>query len=178
VASDDGCARPGRLGRGVRATEVEPAVDAIWADHLRTSLWSDVPDEARQLLGDLAEHEVPTGVVSNAEGQVQASAERAGLARLVRVIVDSAVVRVAKPDPGIFEIGAKVIGVPLRETVYVGESESADVRGAHAAGADAIRFDGLVSNDSPSGAEAVAKKLEQNEAPMAGARRAKAGAAL
>jgi putative hydrolase of the HAD superfamily len=58
------------------------------------------------------------------------------------VILDSAVVGVAKPDPAIFRIALDALGVPAGQTVlHVGDSLRYDVAGAHAAGLQPVHMD-------------------------------------
>jgi FMN phosphatase YigB (HAD superfamily) len=85
-------------------------------------------------------------VVSNSEGRARETLTEVDVARYFVAIVDSGVVGISKPDPAIFEVAARALDLPLSALVHVGDSESADVVGAHAAGAYAIRFDGLVPN--------------------------------
>jgi len=60
----------------------------------------------------------------------------------VGVVVDSAVVGVAKPDPAIFGIALDALGVTCRETVlHVGDSLRYDVAGALAAGLEPVHLD-------------------------------------
>ncbi|MGH3191342.1 MAG: HAD family hydrolase [Streptosporangiaceae bacterium] len=73
-------------------------------------------------------------------GADQAGADGAGVP--VGVIIDSAVVGVAKPDPAIFRIALDALGVPPSGTVlYVGDSLRYDVAGALAAGLQPVHFD-------------------------------------
>ena len=82
------------------------------------------------------------GVVSNAAGQVAAELARAGVCQVgagagtaMRVIVDSTVVGVAKPDPAIFDHALTAFaGVPRERIAYVGDSITMDVCGSAAAG--------------------------------------------
>jgi len=97
---------------------------------------------------------VPIGVVSNSDGSVEADLRSAGLCYAPRpaepvpgavpvgVIIDSAVVGVAKPDPGIFAIALSALGVPPGQTVlHVGDSLRYDVAGALAAGLQPVHMD-------------------------------------
>jgi putative hydrolase of the HAD superfamily len=60
----------------------------------------------------------------------------------VGVVVDSAVVGVAKPDPAIFGIALEALGVPASGTVlHVGDSLRYDVAGALAAGLEPVHLD-------------------------------------
>ncbi len=109
---------------------------------------------------------LPLGIVSNSDGTVQGQLLAAGLCYVpaepttpaelttpatppaggagvpVGVIVDSAVVGVAKPDPAIFGIALDALGVPASSTVlFVGDSLRYDVAGAIAAGLQPVHFD-------------------------------------
>jgi putative hydrolase of the HAD superfamily len=129
----------------------------------------DVADEAAQLLGRtrtahlwrwpipdsvaglrlMHEAGVPLGVVSNASGQIEAVLARSGVCQVgegpnvpVRVVVDSHVVGVAKPDPGIFEPAlAHFAGIARGRIAYVGDSVTMDVHGARAAGLHPVLLD-------------------------------------
>ena len=58
------------------------------------------------------------------------------------VIIDSAVVGVAKPDPAIFAIALKALNVPAGPNVlHVGDSLRYDVAGARAAGLQPVHMD-------------------------------------
>jgi len=58
------------------------------------------------------------------------------------VILDSAVVGVAKPDPGIFRIALDALNVPADGTaLHVGDSLRYDVAGALAAGLQPVHMD-------------------------------------
>jgi putative hydrolase of the HAD superfamily len=68
----------------------------------------------------------------------------------VGVVVDSAVVGVAKPDPAIFGIALEALGVPASGTVlHVGDSLRYDVAGALAAGLEPVHLDPHAGRASP-----------------------------
>ena len=70
----------------------------------------------------------------------------------VGVVIDSAVVGVAKPDPAIFSIALDAIGVPASQTVlYIGDSLRYDVAGAIAAGLQPVHLDPYGFCPLPSG---------------------------
>ena len=97
-------------------------------------LW-DVPiDGAAECLTRLRDAGVRVGVVSNADGRVEAALQRAGLAPLLEVIVDSGVVGVAKPDPRIFDHALEPLGLRAERTWYVGDTVAYDAAAAEAAG--------------------------------------------
>jgi len=97
----------------------------------------------------LHEAGLPIGVVSNASGQIEELLLRGGVCQVgpgehvpVLVIIDSHVVGVAKPDPGIFQHALDVFpGIERSRIAYVGDSVTMDIGGARAAGLHAILLD-------------------------------------
>ncbi len=133
---------------GVAEAHREHAAELL--NHTRTPLlWRWPIPESLRALGELARAGVPMGVVSNAAGQVAAELARAGVCQVgegvgaaMRVIVDSAVVGVAKPDPAIFDHALEHFdGVPRERIAYVGDSVTMDVGGAAAAGLHPVLVD-------------------------------------
>jgi putative hydrolase of the HAD superfamily len=87
---------------------------------------------------------VRVAVISNSDGSVEGSLGEAGLASLFEEILDSEVVGVKKPDPGIFHLALERLGMNAASTWYVGDSEYHDVAGALSAGlARALLIDPL-----------------------------------
>src|SRR5262245_2473089 len=87
------------------------------------------------------------GVISNSNGSVRLALERAGLAAYLHFVIDSSVVKMAKPDPRIFRLGLEAAGTGADATVYIGDSYFVDVVGARQAGLGAVLFDpGRVSD--------------------------------
>jgi putative hydrolase of the HAD superfamily len=112
-------------------------------------LWRWPIPESLAGLRALHDAAVPLGVVSNASGQIEATLVRSGVCQVgdgphvpVRVVVDSHVVGVAKPDPGIFELAlAHFEGITRDRIAYVGDSVTMDVHGARAAGLHPVLLD-------------------------------------
>lgn len=76
------------------------------------------------------------GVVSNSYGNMPALLDEAGLAPF-EVIVDSAVVDLRKPDPAIYALAARRLGLDAGVILHVGDSWERDVVAARAAGMEA-----------------------------------------
>jgi FMN phosphatase YigB (HAD superfamily) len=72
--------------------------------------------------------------VSNANGTVRAKLGRVGLAGFFEIIVDSHDEGIEKPDPRIFHLALRRMGVKAAEAAYVGDLYHVDVVGAEAAG--------------------------------------------
>ena len=100
--------------------------DAFIADTRRA--W----DRNRPLLQRLAER-YRLGVVSNSYGNMPALLDEARLGPFA-VVIDSAVVGVAKPDPAIYVLAAEHLGLAPRTILHVGDSWERDVVPACAAG--------------------------------------------
>jgi putative hydrolase of the HAD superfamily len=115
--------------------------------------WTHVGTGVMAGLNALAALGLPLGVVSNSDGTVQAELRRLGVCYApngtgpqtgveVGVVVDSAVVGAAKPDPAIFGIALDALKVPANGTVlHVGDSLRYDVAGARAAGLQPVHLD-------------------------------------
>lgn len=110
--------------------------------------WRWVIPESRSALDRLAASGIPMGVVSNASGQIEAMLRRsicqvgAGAQVAMRVIVDSEVVAVAKPDPRIFDHALPFFAeFEHHRIAYVGDSVTMDIAGASAAGLHPILLD-------------------------------------
>ena len=111
---------------------------------------------------------LPMGVVSNSDGTVESDLRRLGICYAppsataprsttasataetetelagvpVGIVIDSAVVGVAKPDPAIFYLALDALRVPPGRTVlHVGDSLRYDVAGALAAGLQPVHLD-------------------------------------
>jgi putative hydrolase of the HAD superfamily len=83
------------------------------------------------------------GVVSNSVGTLEGQLVRLDLARYFQVILDSAVVGIQKPHPGIFKLALQRLGVEGSESVFVGDTYATDVGGAQLAGLTGVLLDGL-----------------------------------
>ena len=82
------------------------------------------------------------GIISNTVGSGDAelvdALEKAGIRGLIDALVTSRDFGTAKPDPAIFAEGARRLGVPLEETLMVGDRLDTDVAGALNAGIPAV----------------------------------------
>jgi len=130
------------LGRVGVPVDRQPAViDSLWEAHQRFGLWTVPIDGAPETVVRLKQAGYRIGVVSNAEGRVAQDLDGAGYEGLFETVVDSHVVGVEKPDPGIFEIALDRMGIERGRTVYLGDVPAVDVKGARAAGIAPILLD-------------------------------------
>jgi putative hydrolase of the HAD superfamily len=137
----------------VRAAGVPDAEVAAAAHELELTrnayTWRWAIPESVEALRSLHARGVPMAVVSNASGQIAELLWRAGVCQQgdgplvpMRVIVDSHLVGVAKPDPRVFEFALDHLSEFDRSRIaYVGDSVTMDVGGARAAGLHPILLD-------------------------------------
>jgi putative hydrolase of the HAD superfamily len=148
---------------GVAEASCEPLATEI-AQHPRRYGWAHAGLGVKDGLRALAGLGLPMGVVSNSNGTVEADLRRVGVCYApdgdgpppegvaMGVILDSAVVGVAKPDPGIFRIALDALNVPADGTVlHVGDSLRYDVAGALAAGLQPVHMDPYGFCPAPAG---------------------------
>ena len=89
------------------------------------------------------------GVISNASGQIAQVLARSGICQVgegsctpMRVIIDSHIVGVAKPDPRIFDFALEFFPeIDRARIAYIGDSATMDIGGARAAGLHGILLD-------------------------------------
>lgn len=136
--------------RAVGVPEEDVPLATIELDHTRNAYtWRWAIPESVRALQALHARGVPMGVVSNASGQIAAVLARSGVCQEgpgphtpVRVIIDSHVVGIAKPDPRIFDFAlVHFDGIDRSRIAYVGDSVTMDVGGARAAGLHPILLD-------------------------------------
>jgi HAD superfamily hydrolase (TIGR01549 family) len=116
---------------------------ALYARHAERNLWCGVHEHTAATLAELRRRGYRLGVVSNADGRVDALLAEVGLREHFEVVVDSGAVGVEKPDPRIFRLACEAMGVPPAETAYVGDIYEIDVVGARSAGLAAYLVDPL-----------------------------------
>lgn len=91
--------------------------------------------EALQGLG------MPMAVLSNFGSNLRDALRKLGILRFFKFVIVSAEVRLAKPDPRIFDLAVLKANCPRRRLLYVGDHIGDDIHGAQAAGLDAILID-------------------------------------
>jgi putative hydrolase of the HAD superfamily len=133
---------------GVHDDDADRAVDVLLEEFGRGGVWTRIIPGARDALAALRDLGLDLAVVSNADGTVEKQLRRDEICQVgpgpgveVHVVLDSAVVGVAKPDPGIFHLALEAMGVAPAAAVHVGDTPAADVAGARAAGVTPVLID-------------------------------------
>jgi putative hydrolase of the HAD superfamily len=143
------------------------------AQHPRRYGWAHAGVGVKDGLRALAGLGLPMAVVSNSNGTVEGDLRRVGVCYVpdgdgpppegteMGVILDSAVVGVAKPDPGIFRIALDALNVPADVSVlHVGDSLRYDVAGAVAAGLQPVHMDPYGLCSAPGGHQHITSLTE------------------
>ena len=81
---------------------------------------------------------LPKVLVTNFYGNMHTVLEEFGLDHLFKEVVESSVVGVRKPDPEIFRLGVKTLGLEPQETVMIGDNYEKDIVPAQSIGCHTI----------------------------------------
>lgn len=128
-------------GAGLPASEaIAASVDFLWQDQPHKNLWRRPIPGMIDLARTLSSRGLRVGVLTNSEGRAAELIDELGWNGIFDVVVDSGRVQVEKPDPRIFQIFARQIGVPIDSILHLGDSLGADVHGARRAGMRALWF--------------------------------------
>ena len=113
----------------------------------------NVVNNAKKILVELMPF-YTLGVVSNFYGNLDVVCREFGLEKIFRAMIDSSVVGVRKPDPGIFSLALQQLGVGPHESFVVGDSYERDVMPSKQLGCSTIWLRGKSWN-VPSNTEAA-----------------------
>jgi putative hydrolase of the HAD superfamily len=120
---------------------LDQAASVILREHRASNAWRRIGLGVREALERLRGAGFKLGVVSNSEGTIEQMLIEIDLRKLLDAVVDSTVVGFTKPDPRIFQVALDRLGASAADTLMVGDSPSADVDGANAAGIRAALID-------------------------------------
>lgn len=83
---------------------------------------------------------LPKVLVTNFYGNMHTVLAEFGLDQLFKDVIESAVVGVRKPDPQIFRLGVKALGLEPQETIMIGDSQEKDIIPAQSLGCHTIQI--------------------------------------
>jgi putative hydrolase of the HAD superfamily len=99
-------------------------------------------DDAPELLAELRRRGLRIGLISMCTQEVAELWQKTSLAPLVEEPVFSCEVGLAKPDPRIYELACRRLGVAAEEALFVGDGANDELAGADRAGMRAVLLDG------------------------------------
>ena len=136
---------------GVVSERIDEALQAMKTEvfeKLSPPIWRHLLDDNIRGFHRLIDAGVPVAIVSNNDGSAERQMLDFGICqvgpgplRAVAAIVDSGVVKVAKPNPAIFQPALDALRTPAFKTLYVGDTFHADVVGARNAGMPVVQLD-------------------------------------
>ncbi len=129
-------ARPGDPS----APSIVAVVDWLWAQQPAHNLFRAPIADMVALARRLRAGGTRTAVLSNSEGGLADLLREIGIADAFEVIVDSGRLGIEKPDPRVFAYALDQLGARGEPAIHIGDSWSADVAGALAAGWRAIWY--------------------------------------
>lgn len=130
-------------GAGVQDSAMDEAGRLLREIHAGSHLWTHVAEGTEEALSSLAEAGYRLGVISNADGRVEAVLEDVGLRPHFEFVVDSELFGAEKPDAAIFLEGCRLMDLPPADCLYVGDLYPVDYLGATEAGLQAVLLDPL-----------------------------------
>ena len=149
-----------------------PEIVERFLDRERTQgLWVRPAEGAREALDAIGAMGLRRAVVSNSDGRAEWHLRHTGVHEGIEFVVDSKIVGFEKPDPEVFHIALRRLGVEPRRALYVGDIRSVDEVGARAAGMHFVLIDPSGSYGAP-GSPAI---REIRELPAWIATRARGG---
>jgi putative hydrolase of the HAD superfamily len=127
------------LGISSHYEKLLPAVTREFAECPKWVLFEDV----RDVLTRLRDLQLPMGLVANWDANLGDVAGRLEIRDYFSVVVASQAVGFEKPDPEIFRVAVKQLGLetPPEKILYIGNEYKADVMGARAAGLTPVLID-------------------------------------
>lgn len=137
-----------------------------WFDGLYRAFGSseawDLFEGAEATLCELKFQGFRLGLVSNWDSRLRRIAEDLGLLRYMHAVAISSEVGVRKPHPGIFETITHYLEIAPERSMHVGDALEEDVRGATAAGWNAVLLDREGAHPvPPDGSYHVVKRLDE-----------------
>lgn len=158
------CAKYGQPCTRAEAERLHQAYGRLYAEQWRAF------DESAEALLNLKQAGYRLAVITNGDGEQQrGKLQHTGLAPLFEHVLVSGDVKVAKPDPAIFRISEKALGLAPADLAYVGDRTDADVAGAKAAGWLPIWLDrkGMPAQGGGDDGVVIVHRLTQIQARLA-----------
>ena len=128
-----------------------PAMVAAKAKEIAAYCYDVAKDnvsKSKEVLEKLA-NKYPLVLVSNFYGNIETVLKDFGILECFKKVVESAKVGVRKPDPAIFEIGVKALGLKPEEVLVVGDSIKNDIDPAKKLGCQTLLIEGKGWDDTP-----------------------------
>jgi len=110
-------------------------------DDIGFGIWSSKSPDTDAVLSELHKRGYDLGVISNADGRIKGLLDHLGLSRYFRIVIDSHVVGIEKPNPAIFSLALEKLGCHAGQAVYIGDIYTVDALGAGSVGITPLLLD-------------------------------------
>lgn len=137
---------------GLSDESAERAAQVAEARHEEINLWGFTFPWVVETLGQLKSEGYRMSIVSNSDGRVEQELYDMGMRSYFERVYDSEVVGVRKPEPGIYELVLKDLGLRPEEALFVGDMFHIDIWGANRVGIPGLHLDPLGLYEGWSGA--------------------------
>ena len=126
-----------RLGIADEPERIARRVYEEFGDPVRWRAYPDVEPAFRRLRA----RGLKLGIISNWDRRLSSLLDGLGLGELLETVVSSAEVGMRKPDPRVFELACRRLGIEPAEAVHIGDHQYADITGATAVGMTPVLID-------------------------------------
>jgi HAD superfamily hydrolase (TIGR01549 family) len=113
------------------------------ARNAQMNLWGFTFPWVKETLDRLQGEGYRMSVVSNSDGTVERELQRQGMRGYFERVYDSEVVGIRKPNPGIYELALRDLGLRPEEALFVGDMFYIDIWGANRVGIPGLHLDPL-----------------------------------
>jgi putative hydrolase of the HAD superfamily len=127
-------------GLGLDGARLAELGEAVYTSAWSPDAWQPFPD-ALPVLEELRRRGIRMAIVSNFVDTLPALCRRHGLTEYFDVIVASVEAGAMKPDPRIWRVALRRLGVDAADAWHIGDNYWADVLGARAAGLEPVFLD-------------------------------------
>ncbi|HID86110.1 MAG TPA: HAD family hydrolase [Anaerolineae bacterium] len=128
---------------GLSEEAAEQAAQVAEARHEQENLWGFTFPWVRETLDRLQSEGYRMSVVSNSDGRVEQELHDLEMRGYFERVYDSEVVGVRKPEPGIYEMALKDLGLQPEEALFIGDMFYIDIWGANQVGIPGLHLDPL-----------------------------------
>ncbi len=104
-------------------------------------IWKVPVDGLDHVLDELELRGLATGIISNSDGRLEERLSEIGIRDRFGFLIDSAIISISKPAPGIFEEALRLSSLAAADAIYVGDYYAVDVVGARGVGMRPVLFD-------------------------------------
>lgn len=132
------------ISKGQKMFSIDPVLDVCYSLVVK-----NIDKVSRPVLESLSKR-YPMVLVTNFYGNMPAVLQEFGLSGFFKAIVESATCGVRKPDPEIFRLGCRTLGIEPSYVTMIGDSLDKDIEPAAMAGCHTVWLKGQSWTDAPS----------------------------